>query len=385
MIDDVTLAVVGMGYWGPNLLRCALELEDIEVKVICDKDSLSLARTARRYPNVGATRDLDKILEDDEIDGIMLATPVSTHYQLGRRCLAAGKHVLIEKPLASSVREAEQLVELAQAQNLVVMPGHTFLYSPPVIKVKHLLDEGAIGSLYFGTSSRVNLGIHQSDVSVVWDLAPHDFSILLYWLGRPSSVRAVGRTTIMPDTLDVAFADVQFADGTLFHVELSWLAPTKLRRTVLVGSEKMVVYEDTSNEQVRIFDRGVDVIDPPQTFGEFQLSYRSGDVLTPRLEADEPLSLEVADFVRSIREGGQPRSNAQLGVDVVRMIEATETSLKFNGANVHIDPALEDRRRIPDRRRHLNGGVPSPPGAPDDDSSPIRGTPELRLTDAKLP
>jgi predicted dehydrogenase len=366
MIGDVTIAIVGMGYWGPNLLRCALEVEDTEVKAICDLDSASLARLARRYPNVGATRDLDRILGDDEIDAVVLATPVSTHYELGKRCMEAGKHVLIEKPLAPSVTEAEQLIELARSQDVILMPGHTFLYSPPVCKVKSLLQDDALGSLFFGTSSRVNLGIHQRDVSVLWDLAPHDFSILLYWLGRPTFVRAIGRTSIMPTTLDVVFVDVQFADGVLFHVELSWLAPTKLRRTVLVGSEKMVVYEDTSNEQVRIFDRGVDLMEP-QTFGEFQLAYRSGDVLTPRLDVDEPLRMEVEDFVRAIRTGEPPRSSAQLGLEVVRMMEATQASLDFNGVTVPVYPTQEDRRRTPDRRRGPRGLTRDWQAAPDKD------------------
>jgi predicted dehydrogenase len=354
MIGDVTLAVVGLGYWGPNLLRCAVELEDVEIKTICDKETMRLARMVRRYPGVGATRDLDRVLEDDEVDGIMLATPVSTHYELGKRCLAAGKHVMVEKPLAASVTECEELIDLAHALDLVLMPGHTFLYSPPVLKVKQLLEAGALGSLYFGTSSRVNLGLHQRDASVVRDLAPHDFSILLYWLGRPTFVRAIGRASIVPDTLDVVFVDVGFDDGALFHSELSWLAPTKLRRTVLVGSEKMVVYEDTSTEQVRIFDRGVEVIEP-ETFGEFQLSYRTGDVLTPRLAADEPLRLEVADFVLAIRDGGEPRSHAPLGLEVVRLIEATETSLEFNAAPIPIDGSADGRRRVPDRRRSIHG------------------------------
>jgi predicted dehydrogenase len=365
MIGDVTLAVVGLGYWGPNLLRCAFELEDVQIKTICDKESVGLARMARRYPGAGATRYLDRVLEDDEVDGIMLATPVSTHYELGRRCLAAGKHVMIEKPLAASVIECEELIDLAHALDLVLMPGHTFLYSPPVLKVKQLLEARALGSLYFGTSSRVNLGLHQRDVSVVRDLAPHDFSILLYWLGRPTFVRAIGRASIVPDTLDVVFVDVGFDDGALFHSELSWLAPTKLRRTVLVGSEKMVVYEDTSTEQVRIFDRGIEVIEP-ETFGEFQLSYRTGDILTPRLSADEPLRLEVADFVRAIRDGGEPRSHAPLGLEVVRMIEATETSLEFNGAPVPIDGSADGRRQIPDRRRKIHGMPEVRATGPDD-------------------
>ena len=354
MIHDVQLAVAGLGYWGPNLVRCALEVEGAEVKSICDKSQAALAQLARRYPSVGGTPDLDRLLDDPEIDGILLATPVPTHFELGKRCLEAGKHVLIEKPLASTVEECEELIKLAQERELILMPGHTFLYSPPVAKVKELLSAKELGDLYFGTSSRVNLGIHQGDVSVVKDLAPHDFSMLLYWLGRPEFVRAIGRAAIVPGTIDVVFIDLGFPGGCLFHLELSWLAPTKLRRTVLVGSEKMVVYEDTNSEQVRIYDRGAELMDP-QTFGEFQLSYRSGDILTPRLDADEPLRLEIEDFVGAIRDGREPRSKATLGLDVVQLIEATELSLEYNSAPVAVDPSLRGQRAVPDRRRSAAG------------------------------
>ena len=308
----------------------------------------------RRYPHIGGTHSFDSVLADPEIEAVILATPVSTHYDLVRQALAAGKHVLVEKPLAEHSEECLELIRLAERQRVVLMPGHTFLYSPPVNKVKDLIEEGSLGDLYFGTSSRVNLGIHQSDISVVRDLAPHDFSILLYWLGRPTFVRAIGRASIVPGTLDVVFVDLGYEDGSLFHVELSWLAPTKLRRTVLVGAKRMIVYEDTSPEQVRIFDRGVDLVDP-QTFGEFQLSYRSGDVLTPHLRADEPLRLELDDFVSAIRARAQPRSNAQLGLEVVRMIEATEASLEYNSAPVSLD---DDARRAVPNWRLSAGGMP---------------------------
>jgi predicted dehydrogenase len=353
--DDISLAVIGVGYWGPNLVRCAFENDGCAVKTICDRDIDALAKLTRRFPGVEVTQDLDRMLADEEIDGVMIATPVTTHYDLVRRCLLAGKNVMVEKPLAATGEECRELIELAGERDLVLMPGHTFIYSPPVNKVKQLLEDGELGEIYFGTSSRVNLGIHQSDVSVVRDLAPHDFSILLHWLGRPEFIRAIGRASIVPGNLDVAFVDLGYPDGALFHVELSWLAPTKLRRTVLVGTERMVVYEDTSAEQVRVFDRGVESLPEHQTFGEFQLSYRSGDVLTPRIPADEPLRLEIHDFIGAIRDGHEPISNAALGHDVVRMIEATEASLEYNSAPV---PLSDDgRRQVADRRRS-DGGMP---------------------------
>jgi predicted dehydrogenase len=364
-MTDVNLAIVGLGYWGPNILRNAWELEGVNVSVICDRDEEALARQARRYPS-RLTTDFQEVLDDDEVNAVCVVTPISTHYPMCKEALKAGKHVFVEKPMASSVKECDELIELATDRNLVLMPGHTFLYSPPVIATKERLDGGEIGKLYFGTSSRVNLGIHQRDVSVVRDLAPHDFSILLYWLGRPSFLRGIARDTIVPGTFDVAFIDVGYDNGTLIHLELSWLAPTKLRRTVLVGSEKMIVYEDTNPEQVRVFDRGVEIVEP-KSFGEFQLSYRTGDVLTPRLAPNEPLKVELEDFMTAIREGGEPRSNMHLGRDVVQMVEATELSLSYNCAPVPFEVPSGDKRRLPDRRRSFGMPVMRPSHADDEE------------------
>jgi predicted dehydrogenase len=212
------------------------------------------------------------------------------------------------------------------------MCGHTFLYSPAVRAVKRYIDSGELGDIYFVSSSRVNLGLHQRDVSVIWDLGPHDFSILLYWLDEmPEWVGAVGRASVVKGIPDVAFIDLSFASGILAHIELSWLAPSKLRRTVIVGSKKMIVYDDTSNEPVRVFDSGVDYEDP-ETFGEFQLSYRSGDILTPHLDTVEPLVAEMTDFMAGVRAGKSPKGNARLACDVVRLIEASELSLEERGA-----------------------------------------------------
>ena len=214
------------------------------------------------------------------------------------------------------------------------MPGHTFLYSPPVMKIKELIDSDELGEVLFVTTSRVNLGLHQPDVSVVWDLAPHDFAILRFWLDEhAASVSALSRCCVLPDVPDVAFINMTYPSGTIAHVELSWLAPSKLRRTAVVGSRKMVVYDDTSNEPVRIFDAGATLPDP-ESFGEYRLSYRTGDIVSPRIDATEPLSLELADFCAAILDGTPLRSSSLLGLDVVRMIEAVDRSLTQQGAPV---------------------------------------------------
>ena len=359
----VGLSVVGLGYWGPNLLRNAWEIDGARVISICDPDTRALAQHGRRYPNVRQVPRFEDVLADDEIDAVLIATPVRMHFPMARQAIEAGKHVFVEKPMSQTAAQCEELMDRAEKQGVVLMPGHTFLYSPPVRKVKDVLDAGEIGDLYFATFSRVNLGIHQSDASVVRDLGPHDFSMLLYWLGEPIFVRAVGRDSVGSGQLDVVFIDMGLPSGALVHMELSWLAPTKLRRTVLVGSGKMVVYEDTSPEQVRIFDRGVEVIEP-QSFGEHQLSYRSGDVLTPRLDAAEPLRLELEDFVAAVVEGREPQSSKDVGLSVVRLIEAVEQSLEWNGSPVAVNTPPGERRRGGDRRRSI-GGMPSLEWAPE--------------------
>jgi predicted dehydrogenase len=334
------VAVVGLGYWGPNLVRNLHELPDAELSVVCDMRQEALDAIARRYPAVATATSFDEVVADPAIDAIALATPVSTHYPLAAAALDAGKHVFIEKPLAASSEEAQELLELASQRDLVLMPGHTFLYSPPVNTIRELIASGEIGEIYFISTSRVNLGLHQSDVSVAWDLGPHDFSILRYWLGEtPRHVSALSRSCVIPNMPDVAFINLEFPSGTIAHVELSWLAPSKLRRTTIVGSQKMSVYDDTSNEPVRVFDRGVDLPNP-ETFGEYQLSYRTGDIVSPNVPVAEPLFSELGDFCSAIRTGETPRSSAQIGLDVVRIIESVDASLEADGARVGVvEPA----------------------------------------------
>jgi predicted dehydrogenase len=334
--DALRVAVVGLGYWGPNLVRNLHELPDADVAAVCDRDVSRLESIRVRYPAISGTTSFDDVLDDPTIDAVAIATPVSTHAELCAKALEAGKHVFVEKPLAATSVEAQSLIELAERNGLVLMPGHTFLYSPPVDTIRELVARGELGEIYFISTSRVNLGLHQADVSVAWDLGPHDFSILRYWLEEtPSHVTALSRGCVIPQIPDVTFINLEFASGAIAHVELSWLAPSKLRRTTIVGSEKMVVYDDTSNEPVRVFDSGVNLPNP-ESFGEYRLSYRTGDIVSPHVAASEPLYLELTDFCRAVRTGASPRSSAEIGLEVVRMIEAVDSSLELDGARTEV-------------------------------------------------
>jgi len=340
MTEPVRTAVVGLGYWGPHLARNLQEIEEAELAAVCDANEARLSLMRRRYPAASAYPALEDLLADDTIEAVAIATPVSTHYRLAAAALAAGKHVLVEKPLAASSAEAIALIEAAEKNDLVLMPGHTFLYSPPVRMIRQLIESGDLGEIYFVSTSRVNLGLHQSDVSVAWDLGPHDFSILRYWLEQtPSHASAIARGCIFESTPDVAFINFEFPSGTIANVELSWLAPSKLRRTTIVGSRKMVVYDDTSTEPVRVFDSGV-IVKDPETFGEYTLTYRTGDVVSPHIQPIEPLATEMRDFCSAIRLGTTPVSTGEIGLEVVRMIEVVETSLRNAGARVELERDL---------------------------------------------
>jgi predicted dehydrogenase len=338
-LEPVRTAVVGLGYWGPNLVRNLHEVSQAEVAWVCDPRPEALEKIGSRYPAVQRTSDFARVLSDADVEAVAIATPVSTHFDLAMAALEAGKHVFVEKPLASSATEVLELIAAAERVERVLMPGHTFLYSPPVNMIREMIDAGELGEIYFISASRVNLGLHQRDVSVAWDLGPHDFSILRYWLGEtPTHATALSRGCVIPSTPDVAFINLEFPSGTIAHLELSWLAPTKLRRTTIVGSRKMVLYDDTSgSEPVRVFDSGV-MLKDPATFGEYQLTYRTGDIISPRLDVAEPLALEMTDFCEAVREGTTPRSSHELGLEVVRMIEAVEASLE-DGRRVELEAA----------------------------------------------
>jgi predicted dehydrogenase len=330
---SLSVGVVGLGYWGPNLLRGLTEVPGVDVRYVCDLDGERLSAFARRYPGARQTDRYEDLLADPQLDAIVIATPVFTHFDLAAAALAADKHTFVEKPLAPSTAQADELIGLAGDRDLRLMCGQTFLYSPPVRAIKRLIDTGELGEIFFISSSRVNLGLHQRDVSVIWDLGPHDFSILLHWLEEaPESITAIGRDSIVPGIHDVAFMTLQFPSGIVANVELSWLAPSKLRRTAIVASNKMVVYEDGTAEPVRLFDRGV-VYRDPETFGEYQLSYRSGDILSPMIPATEPLVTELAEFVRLIRTH-ETSGDLELAREVVMLVEAAQSSLDGGGVPV---------------------------------------------------
>jgi predicted dehydrogenase len=337
------VAVVGYGYWGPNLARNVAESPDMELKALCERDAVAGASFSQRFPGVPVHTELDEVLGDDGIDAVLIATPPATHHALVKRSLEAGKHVLVEKPLATTSADALELVELADRQGLVLMPGHTFVYSPAVNTVRSLITDGVIGEVYFATSARMNLGKYQRD-GVVTDLAPHDLSILMYWLDEPVvQVTTTACAVYQEGVPETAFMTLTFASGIKANVQVSWLAPRKVRQMVVVGSKRMVQYDDTaSDEPVRVYDRGMDLEwDAPASFGEYQLTYRSGDVIIPRIDAHEPLSLELGDFARAIRTGSTPRSNATLGLEIVSVLEAAEASLRRNGVPIVIGPARD--------------------------------------------
>jgi predicted dehydrogenase len=343
-LPPLRTAVVGYGYWGPNLVRNVAERPELTLMALCESDPLRATEFAKRVPGVPVFGDLEAILRSPEVEAIVVATPPRTHYAIAKRALDAGKHVLVEKPLATTTSDARDLVATAKERDLVLMPGHTFVYSPAVNKVRDLIKGGELGEVYFVTSSRMNLGKYQQD-GVVCDLAPHDLSILMYWLEQPVvQISTAARSVFQDGVPETAFISLLFEQGAAANIQISWLAPRKVRQMVVVGSKRMVQYDDgASDESVRIYDRGMEFT-TPANFGEYQLTYRSGDVILPRIDVAEPLGLELADFARAIRTGSEPRSNAQLGLDIVVAIEGAQESLERGGEPVSL--ARSDVRAV---------------------------------------
>lgn len=329
----ITIGIIGAGYWGPNLIRNFSGLENCCVKYVCDLDINRLSPIAHQYPNIKTTTQSRDIFGDAELDAVVIATPVFTHFKLAQQALEAGKHVLLEKPMAASVRECELLRSLAEERKLTLMIDHTFLYTGAVRKIKELVEQGELGELYYFDSERINLGLIQPDVNVLWDLAPHDISIMNHIFAgiKPVSVFAVGTKHVTKKVHEMAHLTVGFEQGIVGHIHASWLSPIKIRKILIGGSKKMVFYDDIHpSEKVKIYDKGVTVDFSQET--SMTPVYRSGDVFIPRLDEEEALGREARHWLACIRGEAKPLTDASAGLAVVRILEAADASLSSGNA-----------------------------------------------------
>jgi predicted dehydrogenase len=331
-MDTVRIGVIGAGYWGPKLIRNFHEISNASVTLVSDLREDRLEHIRKLYPGIQTTTRAADVFAAP-IDAVVIATPVATHWELARAALLEGKHVLVEKPMTASSEQAMDLIALAKAHQRILMVGHTFEYNPAVMALKDIIASGQLGQIYYINATRVNLGIFQRDINVVWDLAPHDISILLYILGTfPHSVSARGEAYVQPGIHDVAYVSVYFPDKIMADIRVSWLDPCKIRRITVVGSQRMVVYDDLEPlEKIKIYDKGVDRPPYTDTFEEFRLSYRYGDITSPPIPLTEPLRLECEHFIECVRTGAEPRSNGWSGLRVVKILEYAQRSLLNSG------------------------------------------------------
>ena len=336
----IKVGVIGCGYWGPNIIRNFFQLPNCELAAVCDIDEGRLNNQARLYPGLKAESNVEVLLQDPEIDAVALITPAAEHYPLTKKALLAGKHVLVEKPLTLNSDEAMELTKLAEETGRVLMVGHTFEYNPAVHKIKELIDDGALGEVFYVYANRVNLGRYRDDINAFWNIAPHDISILLYVLGEmPDRVVATGASYIKQGNEDVVFATLFFPDDITAYVQASWLDPSKVRKMTLVGSKKMVLYDDVGSEgKIKIYDKGIFVPEQEELYGEYQYKLHSGDITIPKINMSEPLKNECSHFIECCEKGSTPRSDGVSGWRVVRILEAVEESLKNNNKVVHIEP-----------------------------------------------
>jgi predicted dehydrogenase len=340
----IRVGVIGCGYWGPNLLRNFAEAPGCQLAAASDRIAARLDPVKRRYPGIAVSVDPAALIEDPAIDAVAIATPVSTHYELALRALRAGKHVLVEKPLAATTPQARELVEEADRRGLVLLVDHTFIYTGAVRRIRELVQSGELGELYYYDSVRINLGLFQHDVNVVWDLAAHDLAILDYVLPvRPRAIAATGMSHVPGGLEDVAYLTLHFDDSMLGHLHVNWLSPVKIRRTVIGGSRRMVVYDALEpSEKIRIYDRGITVEDASEHAYELQIGYRTGDMWAPQLDLTEALASVAADFLACIDAGTRPQTDGEAGWRVVSMLEAASRSMAEGGRSVEI-PTRESR------------------------------------------
>ena len=339
----VKVGVVGCGYWGPNLIRNLRQSGECQLKLVCDMNAERLSHMRRLYPEVATTSSFEDLLNGADLDAVVIATPVRFHYEMAMAALRAGKHVFIEKPMARTEAEAEEIVALAEREGLVVMVGHTFLFSPAVRRMKEIVDAGDIGEVQYISARRLNLGLFQKDINVAWDLAPHDISILLHLLDeRPLSVSCQGSSHVTRGIEDVTMMYLTFARNRCAFIHNSWLDPKKVRQMTVVGSQRMIMYDDTEPlEKLKVYDARVEVPPHYDTFAEFTFSYHYGDAYVPYIKQDEPLKLECQHFLDCIREKCAPVANGRLGLEVVRILEAAGESLRQQGASVSLDAATQ--------------------------------------------
>lgn len=338
----VGIAVVGAGYWGPNLIRNFSAVGHLVAVV--DRDEARLQKQRLLYPGVLYTADIEEVLASDAVDGVALATPADSHYALAKKVIEAGKSVFVEKPLAQTVAECEDLIDLAAERGVVLMVGHTFEFNAAVQYVEKCIEQNELGQIYYIYSQRLNLGVVRSDINALWNLAPHDISIALRWLKKmPVRVDARGYTYLQPGIEDVVYLNMEFEDGIAVHVHVSWLDPGKVRRMTVVGSEKMIVYDDASTEaKIQLYDKGIDrrgldgSLGDFDSFGKFQLIQRAGDVLIPRIDFAEPLRNECQHFVECIVAGKKPLTDGENGLRVVKILEAASRSLAAGGASIEL-------------------------------------------------
>lgn len=333
-MSPLRVGVIGYGYWGPNIVRNLYSLDGCSVAMLCDRNPAALDKARRTYPALPMATDASELLTSTEIDAVAIVTPVWTHYELARTALENGKHVFVEKPFTSNSQQAEELIELADRKNLRIMVDHTFLFTGAVKKIRELIDKGVLGPLFYFDSARVNLGLFQHDVSVVWDLAPHDLSIMDHVIrDKAQAVVATGGSHLNGHT-DMAFITVYFPDNVLAHINVNWLSPVKVRITLIGGRDKMLVWNDLEvDEKIKVYDKGVTVTNAEGVY-DLLVSYRSGDVWAPRVDQTEALKVELAYFLDCIRTGATPFNDGRAGLRIVRMLEAIDRSMTERGRTI---------------------------------------------------
>jgi len=336
----IRIGVIGYGYWGPNLVRNCFETEGAQVAYVSDLRDDRLALVNGRYPAVKTTRDCRELIDDPSVDAIAIATPVSTHYDLSLRALQAGKHVLVEKPLASNTDQVQHLMEIAQKRNRILMVDHTFVYTGAIRKIRELVENGGLGEIYYYDSVRVNLGLFQHDVNVLWDLAVHDLSIMDYVLPfRPCAVSATGLSHVPGGTENIAYLTLFFEGSQIAHIHANWLAPVKLRRTLIGASRKMIVYDDLEqSEKIKIYDKGITLNNhqSPEKLYQMLVGYRTGDMLAPQIDGSEALRREIEHFVHCIEKAEEPETGGGAGLRVVEILQAASQSMAQRGRPVEL-------------------------------------------------